>query len=236
VRRGGGDARIVLAAGEGANNTAIAHRLGIEANTARLWRGRWLGLGALSLAELSVAERLEDAPRPGGPGRPADQPVERARARGRGGQAGDRGPALAAPRRAVAQKGGPQPHRSRYWLTPAAEPEAEAKIADVCARYQAAPALAAGERVVSTDELTGGPALERNHPGLPLAPGRVERREFEYIRHSTTTVILNRNVVSGQALAPSHGPTRTEADFVATSGRPSPPIPRPAAGTSASTT
>jgi hypothetical protein len=88
-------------------------------------------------------------------------------------------------------------------------------VADVCALYQAAPALAAqGERVVSTDELTGVQALERKHPGLPLAAGKVERREFEYERHGTTTFILNRDVVSGQALAPSHGPTRTEADFV----------------------
>jgi transposase len=60
-------ARVVLAAGEGANNTAIARRLGIEADTARLWRMRWLALGAIPLEELSVAERLEDAPRPGGP-------------------------------------------------------------------------------------------------------------------------------------------------------------------------
>lgn len=60
-------ARIILAAGEGANNTEIARRLGIEADTARLWRRRWLGLGAIPLAELSVAARLEDAPRPGGP-------------------------------------------------------------------------------------------------------------------------------------------------------------------------
>lgn len=60
-------ARIILAAGEGANNTAIARQLGIEAGTARLWRMRWLGLGAAAPTELSVAERLEDAPRPGGP-------------------------------------------------------------------------------------------------------------------------------------------------------------------------
>ena len=58
-------------------------------------------------------------------------------------------------------------------------------------------------------------ALERKHPGLPLAPGKVERREFEYIRHGTTTFLLNRDVVSGQVLAPSCGPTRTEEDFVA---------------------
>ena len=84
------------------------------------------------------------------------------------------------------------------------------------ALYQAAPALAArGERVVSTDELTGVQALERKHPGLPLAPGRVERREFEYVRHGTVTFILNRDVATGQVIAPSAGPTRTEEDFVA---------------------
>ena len=82
--------------------------------------------------------------------------------------------------------------------------------------YHAAPALAAaGERILSTDELTGVQALERKHPGLPLAPGKVERREFEYIRHGTLTFILNRDVVSGQVVAPSCGPTRTEEDFVA---------------------
>ena len=86
----------------------------------------------------------------------------------------------------------------------------------MCALYRAAPALAAaGERVVSSDELTGVQALERTHPGLPLAPGRVERREFEYRRHGTVTFILNRDVATGQVLAPSYGPTRTAEDFVA---------------------
>ncbi|MDP9373388.1 MAG: transposase [Chloroflexota bacterium] len=89
-------------------------------------------------------------------------------------------------------------------------------MADVSGLYHAAPALAAaGERVLSTDELTGVQALERKHPGLPLAPGKVERREFEYIRHGTLTFILNRDVVTGQVVAPSCGPTRTEEDFVA---------------------
>ncbi len=82
--------------------------------------------------------------------------------------------------------------------------------------YRAAPALAArGERVISTDELTGVQALERKHPGLPPAPGKVERREFEYVRHGTRTFILNRDVATGQIVAPSCGPTRTEADFLA---------------------
>jgi putative transposase len=72
-----------------------------------------------------------------------------------------------------------------------------------------------GERTMSTDELTGVQALERKHPGLPLAPGKVERREFEYLRHGTRTFIVSRDVVSGQIIAPSCGPTRTEEDFLA---------------------
>jgi transposase len=68
---------------------------------------------------------------------------------------------------------------------------------------------------VSTDELTGVQALERKHPGLPLAPGKVERREFEYIRHGTRSFILSRDIVAGQVIAPYAGPTRTEADFLA---------------------
>lgn len=68
---------------------------------------------------------------------------------------------------------------------------------------------------MSTDELTGVQALERKHPGLPLAPGKVERREVEYVRHGTRSFILSRDVVSGHMLAPACGPTRTEADFLA---------------------
>lgn len=68
---------------------------------------------------------------------------------------------------------------------------------------------------MSTDELTGVQALERKHPGLPLAPGKVERREFEYIRHGTRAFILSRDVVTGTIVAPYAGPTRTEADFLA---------------------
>jgi len=75
--------------------------------------------------------------------------------------------------------------------------------------------VAQGDRIVTTDELTGIQALERKYPGLPLAPGKVERREFEYIRHGTCTGILSRDVVSGQIIAPTLGPTRKEADFLA---------------------
>jgi DDE superfamily endonuclease len=68
---------------------------------------------------------------------------------------------------------------------------------------------------MSTDEMTGIQALERKHPSLPMRPGLVERREFEYLRHGTQTLIANFEVAKGQIVAPSIGPTRTEADFAA---------------------
>ena len=63
--------------------------------------------------------------------------------------------------------------------------------------------------------MTGVQALERKHPGLPLAPGKVERREFEYVRHGTRTFMVSRAIVTGMIVAPFCGPTRTEADFLA---------------------
>ncbi|HLB76128.1 MAG TPA: transposase [Candidatus Dormibacteraeota bacterium] len=63
--------------------------------------------------------------------------------------------------------------------------------------------------------MTGVQALERKYPGLPLRPGKVERREFEYIRHGTLAFILNFDVVRGAVVTPSVGPTRTGDDFQA---------------------
>jgi transposase len=58
-------ARIVLAAVQGHSNAAIARELQINVDTVRLWRDRWVGLQGLDVDTLSVAERLQDAPRPG---------------------------------------------------------------------------------------------------------------------------------------------------------------------------
>ncbi len=58
-------ARIVLAAAQGHANVQIASELGINVDTVRLWRDRWVGLQGIDLETLSLAERLQDAPRPG---------------------------------------------------------------------------------------------------------------------------------------------------------------------------
>jgi len=60
--------------------------------------------------------------------------------------------------------------------------------------------------------MTGIQALERIAPGLPMAPGKVERREFEYHRHGTQTLIAAFDVTTGKVEGVA-GDTRTEEDF-----------------------
>ena len=84
----------------------------------------------------------------------------------------------------------------------------------ICDLYQQAQHLQEqGLHLVSTDEKTSIQALERKHPTKPTRPGLVERREFEYIRHGTCCLMANLEVATGRIVAPSIGPTRTEADF-----------------------
>jgi putative transposase len=67
-------ARIILAAEQGQSNSQIVRALQVSMNTVRLWRSRWVLFEPVPLSELSAQERLEDAPRPGAPGRiTADQ-------------------------------------------------------------------------------------------------------------------------------------------------------------------
>ncbi len=62
--------------------------------------------------------------------------------------------------------------------------------------------------------MTGIQALERKFPDQPMRPGKRERREFEYIRHGTQTLIASFDVASGQVAQGSVGNTRTEADYL----------------------
>jgi transposase len=60
-------ARIILLASQGQDNASIGRTLGVNTNTARLWRKRWIDLQAIKAEDISVEERLEDLPRPGAP-------------------------------------------------------------------------------------------------------------------------------------------------------------------------
>ena len=67
-------ARIILAAARGQKNTAIAQTYQVTLDTVRLWRNRWVKLQDISLEDLSIEDRLQDAPRPGAPAKiTADQ-------------------------------------------------------------------------------------------------------------------------------------------------------------------
>jgi transposase len=104
----------------------------------------------------------------------------------------------------------------RYWLNAEPDPQADEKIADINHLYQTAQERAKrGEVVVSTDEMTGVQAREPKHPDLPMQPGRVLYREFEYIRHGTLSLIVNFHVAEGTVGQVSAGPTRKEEDFLA---------------------
>ncbi len=66
--------RIILAAGKGQSNSAIARELKVSINTAQRWRNRFAEVQDISYQDLSLEERLQDGPRPGAPARiTADQ-------------------------------------------------------------------------------------------------------------------------------------------------------------------
>ncbi len=61
----------------GLNNSQIAREVGLDVDTVRFWRNRWLELQVATLGDpsggsgqaLSLEEGLRDAPRPGAPAR-----------------------------------------------------------------------------------------------------------------------------------------------------------------------
>jgi len=109
-----------------------------------------------------------------------------------------------------------KPHLSRYWLNTKETDHAvfQQQVEAVCDTYaDALDNYEQGIHTISTDEMTGIQALERLFPTKPVRPGRVERREFEYKRHGTQTLIANFEVATGELIAPTIGDRRTEMDF-----------------------
>ena len=103
----------------------------------------------------------------------------------------------------------------RYYLTLEPDEQSDEKIADINALYKSAQERAEqGQATVSCDEMTGVQALSRKYPDLPMLPGHVLRREFEYERHGTLSFIANFDVATGTVGQISSGSTRNEADFL----------------------
>ena len=105
-----------------------------------------------------------------------------------------------------------KPHKSRYWLN-SHDPDFEAKAQAICQLYVNAPRrYQQGRLLICCDEKTGMQILQRKHPTRPAQPGRVEKREFEYLRHGTRALITSFAVPTGEVVW-DLGPTRTSEDF-----------------------
>lgn len=72
-----------------------------------------------------------------------------------------------------------KPHRSHYGKL-SNDPEFDQKLKTIVGLYLQPPAHTA---VICVDEKRAIQALERDQPLLPLGPGLIDRRRFEYVRH-----------------------------------------------------
>jgi transposase len=116
-----------------------------------------------------------------------------------------------------------QPHRSRYWEHPniADWDEFGTQVEEICNLHVQAKSQdeAEGIKVMSVDEKPGIQALERDGETLPTVAEKVERREFNYIRHGTQVLTANLDVATGELMSETIADTRTEADFADHIGR-----------------
>jgi hypothetical protein len=92
-----------------------------------------------------------------------------------------------------------QPHRSRYWKTPTIDAAFVQSAAQVLWCYENVTNLAEkGEVLLCLDEKPNLQVLERRCPTRPMYVGRIERQEFEYIRHGTVNFVAVLVVLTGK--------------------------------------
>lgn len=87
-----------------------------------------------------------------------------------------------------------KPHRVRGWLNRPDDPGFFQRAAQICALYQHVPA---GTVLLSVDEKTGIQAKSRRYRTRRAGHRRPERREFEYRRHGTVSLMAALDVADG---------------------------------------
>jgi DDE superfamily endonuclease len=90
------------------------------------------------------------------------------------------------------------PHRVQGWLNRRDDEQFWAQAAAVCKVYLRPPP---GTVVICIDEKTGILAKYRRYPERAARPGRLARREFEYVRNGTVSIIAALYVATGQVVA-----------------------------------
>jgi transposase len=195
-------ARIVLACAEGADNKAVAARLGVCSATVGTWRRRF------------VARRLEglaDEPRPGAPRTISDADVQRVVTRtletkpkaathwSTRGLAEAEGLSQSAVGR-IWRAFGLKPHRAESFKL-STDPYFVEKVRDVVGLYMSPPERAI---VLCVDEKSQVQALDRTQPLLPMTPGKGERPTHDYVRNGTTSLFAALNVATGEVIGQCH--------------------------------
>jgi transposase len=87
-----------------------------------------------------------------------------------------------------------KPHKVRGWLNRPDDQQFFTRAAAICDLYRNPPANTV---LLSIDEKTAIQAKHRKRPTRPAGRGRPVRREFEYVRHGTVSLIAALNVVNG---------------------------------------
>jgi len=205
-------ARIVLLAGDGRANHAIAQELGISRPTVLLWRERF--------AQRGISGLLKDAPRPGRRKAIGAEVVKRvveatmhttpagathwsvrsmAKAQGLSRMTVQR----------IWKQHRLQPHRLETFKF-SKDPLFVEKLRDVVGLYLHPPDHAL---VFSVDEKSQIQALDRTQPLLPLRPGIPARQTHDYKRHGTTTLFAALSMLDGKVIGQCM-PRHRGKDFV----------------------
>ncbi len=196
-------AKIVLLVADGLALVVIADRLATTETTVRKWRDRFAADGI---------KGLMDRPRPGRPeiygpetrlrvvacatsAPPAGQAAWTHSSIA--GQLAETGISASQVGRILAEAD-LRPHRVRGWLNRLDDEQFWSLAAAVCDLYLRPPPAAV---LLSVDEKTGIQAKSRKYPELPARSGRWARREFEYIRHGTVSIMAAMNITTGQVIA-----------------------------------
>jgi transposase len=94
----------------------------------------------------------------------------------------------------ILQLRGVRPHRVAGWLH-SSDPLFREKVAPICKLYVEPPP---GATVLCFDEKPGMQAREHAHPMKLASRRRPGRKEFEYVRHGTVTLLAAFNVKTGE--------------------------------------
>ena len=195
--------RIVLAAGHGKSEAAIAAEMNVNRKTVRLWRERFVAQGLPGLWEIAP-----------GRGRKATYSPERIKAViDTTLQSKPKGMTHWSCRLMAADQGlskstvsnlwrshNLKPHRTKTFKL-SRDPKFLQKLTDVVGLYLNPPDKAI---VLCVDEKSQIQALDRTQPGLPLKKGRCGTLTHDYKRNGTTTLFAALDLLQGKVIGDCH--------------------------------